>query len=104
MLDPKLLPPEQRNSWYQSESKRIQVETRAGLLIPASEHEAQLAVMTKDIAQFLETLPDQLERDVALTPEQVDAMHNEIDRRREELYQRVVSEAAEQKPDTAGAN
>lgn len=94
MRDPKTMPPDQRNYWYQSESKRIDVETRAGLLIPASEHEADLAVMVKDLAQFLETLPDQLERDVALTPEQVQALHDGIDRRRQELYDRIVATAA----------
>lgn len=91
--DPKTLPPEQRNAWYQSENKRMDVEMRARELIPRSEHEADLAVMAKDLAQFLETLPDQLERDVTLSPEQVEALHVQIDRRRQELYDKIVTEA-----------
>lgn len=91
--DPKSLPPEQRNAWFQSENKRMDVEIRARQLIPAAEHEADLATMAKDLAQFLETLPDQLERDVGLAPEQVEAMHQQIDRRRQELYDRIVTGA-----------
>jgi len=92
--DPNRMGPQDRNAWFQSEAKRLDVETRARQLIPAAEHEADLAEMAKDLAQFLETLPDQLERDTALTPEQVTRMHDLIASQRQALYNKMVSDDA----------
>jgi len=90
-LDPRFLPPQQRNAWYQSEARRLDVEMTTGQLIPAAEHEADLADMTKEFVQFLETLPDVMERDCGLSPEQVTAMSESVDRTRESFYQRIVA-------------
>jgi len=48
----------------------------------ANSHEAGLADMGKDLTQFLDTLPDQLGRDVQLAPVQVVAIINAIERGR----------------------
>jgi hypothetical protein len=90
--DPRTLPPDKRNAWYQSEMRRMEVEMRARQLIPAAEVEGEMSALTKEIVQFLDTLPDQLERDVNLSPEQVDAMNAAIARHRQSLYQRAKSE------------
>jgi hypothetical protein len=90
-LDPRFLPPQQRNAWYQSEARRLDVEMTTGQLVPAAEHEADLADMTKEFVQFLETLPDVMERDCGLAPEQVCAMSESVDRTRESFYQRIVA-------------
>jgi len=90
-LDPRFLPPQQRNAWYQSEARRLDVEMTTGQLIPAAQHEADLSDMTKEFVQFLETLPDVMERDCGLTPEQVVAMAESVDRTRESFYQRIVA-------------
>jgi len=92
--DPSKLRPTDRSAWYQSELKRQSVEMNAGRLLPAAEHEASLAELVKALIQFLETLPDQLERDCALTPEAVDGMHTAIDQHRQALYDRIVADAA----------
>ena len=93
-VDPTKLRPTDRNAWFQSELKRQSVEMNAGRLLPAAEHEASLTELVKALVQFLETLPDQLERDCALTPEAVDGMHTAIDQHRQALYDRIVSDAA----------
>lgn len=91
-IDPKKLHPQDRNAWYQSELKRIQVELETSQLIPAAEVEAALADQLKSLVQFLVTLGDQLERDVALTPEQIESMNQSIDRQRESLYQNLIDD------------
>lgn len=89
-IDPRKLPPQDRNAWFASELRRLETELKAGQLVPAAEHESDLADMTKTLVQFLETLPDQLERDANLHPEQIEAMHGSIDRARVALYDRLV--------------
>lgn len=88
--DPSNLPPVARNAWYQSEIRRLDFEMSSGRLIPALQYEAALSDMAKDLVRFLETLPDLLERDLDLTPEQVQRMHDEIDRHRQSLYEQIV--------------
>mgnify|MGYP003440226125 CR=1 FL=1 len=90
--DPRLLSPEKRKAWFQSEESRLTVETKTRRLIPASEVESEFAELVKLQVQFLDTLPDSLERDCSLTPEQVDAMHQSIDRQRQSLFDRLVSD------------
>ena len=46
--------------------------------------------MGKDLTQFLDTLPDQLGRDVQLAPVQVVAIINAIERARQGLYERMT--------------
>lgn len=91
VLDPKTLPPDKRNAWYQSENRRLEFEMSAKQLIPAAEHEANLADMAKNLVQFLVTLPDVLERDANLSPEQVERMHSTIDNQRQALYEKIVT-------------
>jgi hypothetical protein len=90
-FDPKNLPPERRNAWYQAELRRIDFEMQSGTLIPAAQHEAELAEMVKEIVQFLETLPDVLERDKNLAPEQVEGMRDAIDEQRQGLYEKMTN-------------
>ena len=67
------------------------VESEARQLIPAIEVQAEFAEMARTFVQFW-TLGDQLERDIGLTPEQVDAMNASIAKQRAELYADTVSE------------
>jgi len=101
MTDPALLPANERSQWYQSEQRRMDVEVRAGTLIPAAHHEADLADMAKDLVQFLDTLGDTLERDVSLTGEQIEAMNASIARQRQALYDRILAESEEDESQTA---
>jgi hypothetical protein len=90
--DPKKLPPESRNAWYQSEIRRMDVEMRAGQLIPAAEVEATYAELIKAQVQFLETLGDQLERDAGLSPEQVELVNESVQQQRQSLYSRMTED------------
>jgi len=95
-IDPRKLPPQDRNAWFASELRRLETELKTGQLVPAAELESSLADNAKTLVQFLETLPDQLERDVNLSPEQIEGMHASIDRARQGLYDRLVEvESAE---------
>ena len=89
--DPSALPADKRNTWYQSENRRMKFELCAQQLIPAEQYDASIVAWTNDIAQFLETLPDHLEHDVALNIEQVQRMRDEINRTRESLCKTVTA-------------
>ncbi len=92
VIDPDRLPPEKRRAWFQSESERIDLEVRAGTLIPALEHERDMARLVGMVVQAFETLPDVLERDADLQPHQVERLQRVLDAVRERLYQRIVSD------------
>lgn len=89
-LDPMLMRPSDRRAWYQSENERLSVEMQMGQLIPAGEVEFEFARMVKMLVQFLETLPDVLERDYTLSPEQIAGIHDAINRQRDELYKHMT--------------
>lgn len=91
-IDPDKLAPEKRRAWFQSERDRMELEAKAGKLIPALEHERDVARILGVVVQTFETLPDILERDEGLLPHQVDRVQKVLDRKREELYESLVSE------------
>jgi hypothetical protein len=97
-LDPSKLPPMERNAWYQSELRRIDLGLKSQQLIPAAQFEAELADMAKDLVQYLETLADQLERDAGLTPEQIEALQESIDRQRHDLHARLTDAGEDVEP------
>lgn len=89
--DPRTLPPEKRRAWYQSERVRVELEVSNGKLIPVAE--VEMAEFVKRAVQFLQTLPDILERDAGLTPEQVQRTQDCIDRLRGQMYEAQVAES-----------
>lgn len=89
-VDPRDLPPTDRRAYYQSENERIKVEVSTGSLVPAAEVEADYAELIKTVVQFFDTLPDVLERDCALSPEQVMQVQNTCDRFRQGMYEKVT--------------
>lgn len=91
-VDPRNLKPMERRAWYQSERERMAVEAEARQLIPAIEVQSEMAELVRAFVQFLDTLPDQLERDVSMTPEQVDAMGRAITKQRMALYTATAAE------------
>lgn len=97
--DPRTLPPDMRKAWYQSEIARLNVEQTTGQLIPAAEAETQYAELVKGLVQFLDTLGDQLERDCALLPEQVERMNESISQQRQALYDRLLQAEADDEGD-----
>ena len=91
-IDPDKLPPEKRRAWFQSERDRMELEAKAGKLIPALEHERDMARLVGMVVQAFETLPDILERDEDLQPHQVERVQKVLDGVRERLYARIVSD------------
>lgn len=92
VVDPRDLPPKDRKDYYQSENERLKVEVTIGQLIPAAEVEADYADLVKKVVQVLDTLPDILERDCALTPEAVVKVQETCDQVRQQMYERVIAE------------
>lgn len=88
--DPSQLTPKERDDWFSSEKKRLDVETTMGALIPADDFRIELAEVCKSMAQFLETLPDILERDCGLDGPTTARMIQVIDAQREDLAARLT--------------
>lgn len=91
-LDPRQMKPMDRRAWFQSERERISLEADARQLIAAGEVESEMAELVRGFVQFLDTLGDQLERDVGLTAEQVEAANKSISRQRGALYLQLQAE------------
>lgn len=81
--------PQDRKAWYQSENERLKFEQNNGGLIQAEEVAREFAIMAKAIVQVLETLPDILERDCALSPSIIMRVQSIVDDLRDEIARRV---------------
>lgn len=95
-FDPRLLKPMDRRAWYQSERERMAVEAEARQLIPAIEVHAEMAELARGFVQFLDTLPDVLERAVHMRTDQIEALHSAVTRERQRLYEQVSIETQEE--------
>ncbi|EGS1684606.1 DUF1441 family protein [Enterobacter cloacae] len=87
--------PQDRKAWYQSENERLKFEKEERDLIPAEEVAREYAHMAKAMVQVLETLPDILERDCALTPAAVTRVQGIIDDLRDEMARQVADSESE---------
>ena len=96
--------PQDRKAWYQSENERLKFEREERELIPADEVSREFSILAKAVVQVLETLPDILERDCALTPAAVSRVQKVIDNLRDEMARKVVeSESDDCRPVVANA-
>ncbi|MER1978323.1 DUF1441 family protein [Pseudocitrobacter faecalis] len=83
-----MLPPD-RKAWFQSERERLKFQQETGELIPASEVSREFSSMAKAVVQVLETLPDILERDCAMTPAAIIRVQDAIDDLRDQIALKV---------------
>lgn len=81
--------PQDRKAWYQSENERLKFEAASRELIPVEEVAREYASLAKAVVMMLETLPDILERDCALTPTAVTRVQVIIDYLRDEMARKV---------------
>lgn len=81
--NPDDMTPKERKDWFDSEKGRIWLEKELRQLIPVHEVTAVYSALMKASVQVLETLPDVLERDAALTPSAVAVVQDTIDKVRE---------------------
>ncbi|OJT41510.1 DUF1441 family protein [Serratia plymuthica] len=84
-----MLPPD-RKAWFQSERERLKFEQETSELIPAAEVTREFSSMAKAMVQVLETLPDILERDCALSPSAVSRVQSIIDDLRDQIALKVM--------------
>lgn len=83
-----MLPPD-RKAWFQSERERLKFQQETSELIPAAEVSREFSSMAKAVVQVLETLPDILERDCAMTPSAVVRVQKVIDDLRDQIALKV---------------
>lgn len=88
-IDPDRMEPFKRRAFYQGEREKIALREQAGELVPRLELEAELAFVIKTCVHAFETLPDTLERDAALTPQQAEAVETLCDQLRTSLHERL---------------
>ena len=93
------MPPSDRLSHWKAENERLKFELDTGQLIPADEVAREFSLMAKAVVMVLETLPDILERDCALTPAAVSRVQAVIDDLRDQLAQKVL-EAEQEEADS----
>ena len=94
-----MTPPDRLAHW-KAENERIKFEQDTGQLIPADEVAREFSLMAKAVVMILETLPDVLERDCALTPSAVTRVQSVIDDLRDQMAQKVLeAEAEEDEPE-----
>ena len=87
--DPMTLPPAERKAWYESEIKRRDLQVRDRELIQSSEVEQVVATAFASIAQSIRSLPDNMERQLGMSPEAVERMTVAIDEYMDELADRL---------------
>ncbi|HCR0881976.1 TPA: DUF1441 family protein, partial [Enterobacter cloacae] len=88
--------PSDRLAHWKAENERIKFEQETGQLIPADEVAREFSLMAKAIVMVLETLPDVLERDCALTPAAVSRVQSVIDDLRDQMAQKVLDAEEEE--------
>ncbi|HEE9789203.1 TPA: DUF1441 family protein [Enterobacter soli] len=88
--------PSDRLAHWKAENERIKFEQETGQLIPADEVAREFSLMAKAIVMVLETLPDVLERDCALSPAAVSRVQSVIDDLRDQMAQKVLDAEEEE--------
>ncbi len=94
------MPPSDRLAHWKAENERIKFEQDTGQLIQAEEVAREFSLMAKAVVQVLETLPDVLERDCALSPSAVVRVQKIIDDLRDQIALQVTeAETEEDEPE-----
>ncbi|HHW4413513.1 DUF1441 family protein [Citrobacter freundii] len=94
------MPPSDRLAHWKAENERLKFEIETKQLIPAEDVAREFSLMAKAVVTVLETLPDILERDCALTPVAVSRVQDVIDDLRDQVAQKVMdAEPEEEEPE-----
>ena len=89
--DPELLPPKDALDYYRGQREKLKLAIETGESIPAADVGRSIGVAFKTLAYNLNTLPDALERDLALPPAIVAAIQQALDLARETLYGNLLT-------------
>lgn len=85
-----MMDPADRDRWFASEKRRLEMEQLVGTLVPYEQVAATFAESFKRVAAALDTMTDVIEREVGLSPEQVAEMQKIIDGVRRDLYRQLA--------------
>jgi len=88
--DPDKLKPFERKAHYQAEREKLSLQVERGELLSSIEVEQEQGRILKIVAQGLDTLPDVLERDVGLSPQQAMKVEEHVDEIRSALYEEMI--------------
>lgn len=83
---PDQMDPKSRKDWFQSENERVKLECDQGKLVVDHEVARRYAVVVKGVANWLDSLPDQLERDHGISADALERIERTIDGLRERMY------------------
>lgn len=78
-FDPDRLQPAERKAWFDSETKRRDLQIRDRELIPAGEMEACIASAFGSLSQGLRSIPDNLERRIGCSADVAEAVEQAIE-------------------------
>lgn len=84
--------PHRRKSYFAAELDRIKLEKTCGELVPRVEVEEEYARLVKIMVQFLESLPDKMERDCGLGAAVVSKLEIWLDEARQDLYRAALND------------
>lgn len=90
--DPDLLAPKDALDYYRAQREKIKLEIETGESIPSADVERMTANAFKSLAQSLESLPDDLERNCGLDPLTVNSLQRAVDDARERLYTNLIAD------------
>lgn len=85
-IDPEKLPPMERLTYYKAETEKLQLNAERGETIRRADHEAEMSRVLKIVARELETVVDEVERDVGASPDVLAKIETKIDQIRERMY------------------
>lgn len=83
--------PHERLAHLKAEDISLKLASKRGDLIPAFDVEQRQAELCKIMVEFLETLPDVIERDCGAPPMMIARIERRLNEARTELYARMVS-------------
>ncbi len=89
------LSPKDRKDWVSSEHELMRMRAYAKELVPVGEVREMFATVVKAFSAAWDTFADQLEREVGITPEQVEATQRLSDRTRSSLLAMFSADAGD---------
>lgn len=94
-INPNKLAPKDRDAYYSSENRRLAFEKSQKQLLDKDETAQALAETLKKVALTFDTFADVLERDVGLSPEQIEKVNDICDNIRGELASELIKNTNE---------
>jgi hypothetical protein len=90
-VDPDKLPPNDRRAWYDSESRKRELQIKDRQLIPKPEVEQAISTAFAALAQEIKAITDNLERRFGITPEIIEAVEETLHEGMEGMQERLAS-------------